>query len=296
MSKGKFFQKGINTSLTNAALRAEGGEYQVVRVPLSQIQVNLGQPRRYFDDAALEELAQSIRQQGVSQPILLRRLEGSENLEIVYGERRFRASQLAEQLDIPAMIRDLTPEAAMQVSLMENLQREDLNPFEVALFKLRFLALALGEREEDLLEELPRLHRLVNKNKADAEQDTILALERAFTTLGGSWRTFAVHGVRVLKLPEAIADALKIGRIEYTKALKIASCSPELHAELLTWAEGHTREELEEKIRTLSPAAPSAEPVAVFRKAVTPKAYKRLPVDRKARADELMAELMALFE
>lgn len=291
-----FFNKNIGTTLTDAALRAEGGEYQVVQVPLSRIQVNLGQPRRYFDEAALQELAQSIQRFGVKQPILLRRLDDSEQLEIVYGERRFRASQLVGKADVPAMIADLSAEEAMQVSLMENLQREDLNPFEVALFKLRYLAVTLGEREEDLMEKLPRLHRLVNKNKADAEQDTILVLEKAFQTLGGSWRTFAVHGVRVLKLPPDILKALKTGSIEYTKALKIASCPPDQHAELLEWAEHHTRDELDEKISTLSPTASPAEPVAAFRKAVTPKAYKRLPVDRKARADELMAELMALFE
>lgn len=97
---------------------------------LSQIEPNRSQPRKYFDDAALEELADSIRQYGLLQPILVQKRK--DYYEIIAGERRWRASMKAGLKEVPVIIRDYTDQEVMELSLIENLQREDLNPMEEA--------------------------------------------------------------------------------------------------------------------------------------------------------------------
>lgn len=111
-----------------------GTERVVVKqIPLVQIGANPDQPRKTFDDDQLSELAASIREKGVLQPILLRAVQGKDHMyEIIAGERRFRASQIAGLNEIPALVKQLSDENAMEVALIENVQRENLNPIEEA--------------------------------------------------------------------------------------------------------------------------------------------------------------------
>jgi ParB family chromosome partitioning protein len=102
------------------------------RLPVEWLQRGRYQPRRDMSPEALEELAASIRAQGIMQPIVVR-AAGKDKYEIIAGERRWRAAQLAGLDSIPAVIRDVTDEAAIAMALIENLQREDLNPMEEAL-------------------------------------------------------------------------------------------------------------------------------------------------------------------
>lgn len=109
-----------------------GTERVVVKqIPLAQIGANPDQPRKTFDDKELADLAASISAQGVLQPILLRAVQGRDYAyEIVAGERRFRASKLAGLAEIPALVKTITNENAMEIALIENVQRENLNPIE----------------------------------------------------------------------------------------------------------------------------------------------------------------------
>lgn len=111
-----------------------GAERVVVRkIPLNQIGANPDQPRKTFSDAELAELADSIRERGVISPILLRSVTNQPHMyEIVAGERRYRASKLAGLAEIPAIIKSITDENAMEIALIENVQRENLNPIEEA--------------------------------------------------------------------------------------------------------------------------------------------------------------------
>lgn len=99
-------------------------------VPLAEVSVNPDQPRKTFDAASLEELTESVRQQGVLQPILLRPYEGG--YQIVAGERRYQAAKAAGLETIPAVVRDVDDDTVLQLALIENLQRSDLNPMEEA--------------------------------------------------------------------------------------------------------------------------------------------------------------------
>lgn len=109
---------------------------RVQQIPVEQCQRGRYQPRRAMDEQSLEELAQSIKSQGVMQPITLRPLQavdaGGIKYEIIAGERRWRATQLAGLDTVPAIVRELTDEAAIAMALIENLQRDDLNPMEEA--------------------------------------------------------------------------------------------------------------------------------------------------------------------
>lgn len=105
----------------------------VKQIPLNQIGANPNQPRKTFSDKELADLAASIREKGVLQPILLRKVVGQPYLyEIVAGERRYRASKLAGKTEIPALIKNLSDESTMEIALIENVQRENLNPIEEA--------------------------------------------------------------------------------------------------------------------------------------------------------------------
>ena len=103
---------------------------EVKQLKISDIRVNPYQPRKIFDEQALQELAESIKEHGVIQPIIVKK--SIKGYEIVAGERRYRASQLAGKETIPAIIRDFTDEQMMEIAVLENLQRENLNPIEEA--------------------------------------------------------------------------------------------------------------------------------------------------------------------
>ena len=111
-----------------------GAERTVVKpIPLVQISANPDQPRKTFTENELKDLAESIKEKGVLVPIILRTVQNKPYLyEIVAGERRFRAAQMAGLSEIPALVKTLTPQNAMEIALIENVQRENLNPIEEA--------------------------------------------------------------------------------------------------------------------------------------------------------------------
>lgn len=108
------------------------GEQSVVMLPIGEVEPNRDQPRKDFDQETLLQLADSIREHGVLQPILARPLPGG-NYQIIAGERRWRASRIAGLREVPVMVKELTDRESMELALIENLQREDLNPVEEAL-------------------------------------------------------------------------------------------------------------------------------------------------------------------
>ncbi len=119
--------RGLAALLEGADVTAES---ELTELPVLQIRPNPFQPREHFDPERLRELADSIRQQGVIQPILVRR--GAEGFELLAGERRLRAAQMAGYDTIPALVKSANDQEALEVALLENLQREDLNPMEEA--------------------------------------------------------------------------------------------------------------------------------------------------------------------
>lgn len=134
MAMKKGLGKGLDSMIPEKKTKAELKETQdksLTEVKISEIDPNMGQPRKKFDEDELLELAESIKIHGVIQPIIL--TKRGKRYEIIAGERRWRASKLAGLTKIPAVIREYTDKEIMEVSLIENIQRQDLNPVEEAL-------------------------------------------------------------------------------------------------------------------------------------------------------------------
>lgn len=150
-------------------------------MPVAMLRPGKFQPRRNFDDATLVELAESITAHGILQPLLVRPVEGGQH-EIVCGERRWRAAQKARLHDVPVIVRAMTDEQAMQIALIENLQREDLNPLDEA------------EGYQRLMEEF-----------AFTQEKLAMAV--------GKSRSHVANMVRLLGLPQGVRGMIRAGRL-----------------------------------------------------------------------------------
>lgn len=130
-TKNNALGRGLDALISTEGVRTQGSS-TINEISIDEIEANPNQPRREFDEDALQELAVSIREIGIIQPITLRQVAGN-RFQIIAGERRFRASQLAGLKAIPAYIRTIDDESVMEMALVENIQREDLNAIEIAL-------------------------------------------------------------------------------------------------------------------------------------------------------------------
>ncbi|MDP1682323.1 MAG: ParB/RepB/Spo0J family partition protein, partial [Burkholderiales bacterium] len=134
MAKHKGLGRGLDALLgessTSSAASGESGE-SLRTIAISDLQPGKYQPRAHMDQASLASLAESIKSQGIMQPILVRKLDTG-RFEIIAGERRWRAAQMAGLKEVPVVIREVPDEAALAMALIENIQREDLNPIEEA--------------------------------------------------------------------------------------------------------------------------------------------------------------------
>lgn len=192
------------------AIRATSG---LASLPIAAIEPHPEQPRRHFDEQALEELAVSIGKRGVIQPVIVRPI-GGDRYQLVAGERRWRAAQKAQLHEIPALIRDLEERDVMALALIENIQREDLNPVEEALAYRR-----LGERDD-----LPQaeIARLVGKSRSHvANMQRLLALPPAVLEHLATGRLDMGHARALIGHPEAegladraVAEGLSVREVE----------------------------------------------------------------------------------
>ena len=187
-----------------ASAEAQPGE-RLRQLPIQQLQPGKYQPRLHMDPAKLAELAESIKAQGVIQPIVVRELSpgptGKAMYEIVAGERRWRASQAAGLADVPVVVRELDDRTVIAMALIENIQREDLNP----------------------LEEAQSLHRLIGEFS--------LTHAEAAEAVGRS-RAAVSNLLRLLELPPAIRALLEERRLEMGHARALLTLSPELAGKL----------------------------------------------------------------
>ena len=183
--------KGLGALLGDVALQTqEGGS---VSLPISQVEPGLRQPRKRFDETALQDLADSIRTHGVIQPLTVRRLS-SGYYQIIAGERRWRAAKIAGLTEIPAVIIEADDRKVMEIGLIENLQREDLNPIEEAAgFKV--LMEEYGLTQEDVAQ------RVGKSRPAVANALRLLALPDAVCQLLEEGRLSAGHARALLPLP-----------------------------------------------------------------------------------------------
>ena len=208
-----------------------------VTLKISEIEPNRSQPRKEFDEKALTELAESIKEHGLIQPILVRPLIGG-GYQIVAGERRYRACRMAGLTEVPVTIRELTDEETMELALIENLQRENLNPLEEAL------------GYKSLMEEYS------------------FSQEQVAKAVGKS-RSAVANTLRLLNLPEDVTELVKEGKLSAGHARALLAFDDE--ALMIKTAKSVVDEDLSvrqvEKLakkKTAAPKIPKAEPKASY--------------------------------
>lgn len=162
-------------------------------IPIEFVSRNPKNPRRYFDESDLQDLASSIRQHGIVQPVVVRTTTAN-HYEIIAGERRWRAAQLAGFVEIPVIVRDVDDRTALEIAIVENVQRSDLNPLEEALGYEQLIA-EHGYTQNDLGEII------------------------------GKSRSHVANSLRLLKLPEPVRDMLAVGTLSAGHARALVSTS-----------------------------------------------------------------------
>ena len=193
-------------------------------IPIEKLCLPQHQPRRYFDPLKMQELTASVKQHGILEPLLVRPHEQG-RYELVSGERRYRAAKTVGISEVPVVIRQFSDVEAWQISLVENLQREDLNPIEETEGILQLLAIRLQREVQEIP---PLLYKMQHEAKGRIAQNVLgnsegQAIQDVFTGLGLlSWESFVNSRLPLLKLPEDILETLRQGKIAYTKAQAIA--------------------------------------------------------------------------
>ena len=196
--------KGLSTILgeiEETELRSEDRDY-VTQLPLSSLEAGIYQPRKNFDEENLNDLISSVREKGILQPLLVRKSpKHPEKYEIIAGERRYRAAQTVGLSEIPVIIKDFSDRETLEVSLIENLQRQDLNPLEEAQGYVRLL-------------------------------DEFHHTQEALAKVVGKSRSHVANMMRLLELPESIQQSVQDGKLTagHARALLNAK-NPEFLAE-----------------------------------------------------------------
>jgi len=222
------------------------GQADISRVPMDMVEANPFQPRMNFDRESLEELAESIKVLGLIQPITVRRTQ-SGGYQIISGERRFRACRIAGMTSIPAYVRETNDQGMLEMALVENIQRQDLDPVETALSYQR------------LMEECS----LTQEQMADRV---------------GKKRATVANTLRLLKLPVKVQHDLKVGLISSGHAKALLSIdNPEVQERLcdLVITQGLSVRELEAMVRRVSEGE-AVPPAKKPQQAPLPYSYDRL--------------------
>ncbi len=295
-------------------------------LPISEIELPNSQPRRYFDPEKLESLAKSIKEHGILEPLLVRPKEDGK-YELVAGERRLKAAQLAGFSQVPVIIKGFSDKETIQIRLIENLQREDLNPLEETEGILELLALRLGGTVEEAAKLLQNKEKEQRDNpshndvgsekkekknegdKVDTEEEEaqkqIETIEEVFaTTSRMSWKSFVKNRLPLLKLPEDLLEVLREGKIEYTKAKEINKLKDdETRKKLLEEAikDNLSLEQIRQKIKELQrkdPETDNSEPLPL--KQQVDEAFRQLKKskvwDDKKKATKLKNLLKQMQE
>ena len=219
--KSNALGRGLDALISTETVRTQGSS-TINEIAIEEIEANPNQPRREFEEAALQELATSIREIGIIQPITLRQVADN-RFQIIAGERRWRASQIAGLQAIPAYIRTISDESVMEMALVENIQREDLNAIEIALAYEHLLETS-GMTQEKVSERV------------------------------GKSRTAITNYLRLLKLPAQVQMALQKKEIDmgHARAL-LAIDSPSLQIKLFkeVQKEGWSVRKVEEMVQQL---------------------------------------------
>jgi ParB family chromosome partitioning protein len=259
-------------------------------IPISKILLPKHQPRRYFDPEKLAQLTQSVKDHGILEPLLVR--PSGTSYELIAGERRYRAAQAVGLQEVPVVVREFDDRQALLVALIENLQRDDLNPVEETEGILQLLAIDLNVTTDEIVSVL---NQAANAKKRGQElTDNVIrqleAIESLLGTVGRfSAESFRVNRLPLLNLPKDILEALRQGKIEFTKARAIARVKDqEQRSDLLKQAISQklSLNEIKVAIQEITPELePSSEKMMAERLGEISKRLRKIETwgDRKKR-------------
>lgn len=274
-------------------LLEELGDEPSTEVPVDKIRLPKDQPRKYFDPDKMRELVESVREYGILEPLLVRPLADGE-YELVAGERRYRAAKEVGLDTIPIVSRELNDQDAIRIALVENLQREDLNPVEETEAILNLLSIELNLSKEDVTS---LLNQAANAKKRGQELTGNVSrqIEQVSEVLSSiadiTPETFRTARLPLLNLPPDILDSLRQGQIEYTKAKAIARVKDEQQRHALlkeAVAQGLSLTEIKAKVKEaeVNPVSePAPEQIFIGRMGELTKRLKKSKPweDRKKR-------------
>ncbi len=279
-------------------------------IAISQIKLPTSQPRRYFDPQKLEKLSASIKELGILEPLLVRPLAGG-NYELVAGERRFKAAQIIELTEVPVVIREMDDTTTNQVRLVENLQREDLNPLEETEGILELLVMRLSLSKDEVISHFYRMRNVCDRHKdEDSEvrhnvmsQSETKIIEELFASLGRmGWDSFVKNRLPLLKLPQDVLEVLRQGKLEYTKARAIAKVKDEkVREELLEVAvrEKLSLAQINERVKASQEVTASKHPLKERYKKALPRLQKSKVWEnpkKQKTLEKLLAQIEALID
>jgi ParB family transcriptional regulator, chromosome partitioning protein len=300
------------TKLRNVALFKDEDELTVQissqTLPLDRLVTSASQPRRYFDPEKLEQLTQSVKEHGILEPLLVR-VRPDNKYQLVAGERRYRAAGAAGLSEVPVVIKELTDSEALQITLIENLQREDLNPVEETEGILQLLALQLNSTPEETRQLLYQMKNAIEKNKKERTEsrDNVIpklelesekSIQLVFDLLSQNWYSFTCNRLPLLNLPSDILEVLRRGQIEYTKAKAIASVKEEAaRAELLkdAIASSLSLSQIKERVSNVKPVKEKEELRSRFEMTIE-KANKSKQLWKDAKKRKKLESLLAQLE
>ncbi|NDJ26196.1 ParB/RepB/Spo0J family partition protein [Nostoc sp. B(2019)] len=273
---------------------------------ITQIHLAAHQPRRYFSTQAMESLVASIREHGILQPLLVRPLE-SGNYELIAGERRYRAAQTLGIEEVPVLVRHLNDQDAFQVALLENLQREDLNPVEETEAILQLLSIRLECSQGEVVSLLNHIANL-QKQKTEITNNVVRSqwemVEQIFSVIGRvTPDSFRSHRLPLLNLPKDVLEILRQGELEYTKARIIAQLKNEAQRDELltkTLEENLSVRDIKSYIQAIQGTKSSQHPVLPNRMKEAYRRVKQTKVwedPKKAKTlEKLLGQIEALLE
>lgn len=253
-------QEVIQQLQTKAASKSNNAKAAAIFVPIDRIIREPNQVRRYFDPQKLAGLTESVKQVGIIEALWVRPLPDGD-YKLVAGERRYRAASAAGLTEVPVTIRELDDVEALEISLVENLQRDDLNPVEETEGVLQLLSIRLEISTE---EAIALLYRMKNEDEGRVRENVFpnnenQVVQSVFTALGRmTWQSFISSRLPLRHLPEEILEVLRQGRIDYTKARAIARVrDEEARQAILEEAirEGLSLSEIQARIKALKPTS-----------------------------------------
>jgi ParB family transcriptional regulator, chromosome partitioning protein len=315
MSKRQPLSQGLSASLAQKFISdpSSAGDFNSEQAASSQtisitkIQLPSKQPRRYFDLEKQQQLTDSIEEHGILEPLLLRKLD-RDLYELVAGERRYRSAQALGLKEVPVVVKELDDKQALQISLIENLQRDDLNAIDETEAILELLAIEIDGTTENVASVLHRVNHAKNRGQ-ELEENVFLQFQSIEKVLAGVGRfspeSFRTSRLPLLNMPEDVLRVLREGNLEFTKARVISRVKDEeQRRQLLKSAIDNNLSltQIKEEIaqtKSIDTSQESEVPATVrFTRVVKAVNQSKIWDDPKKRRklDKLIAELETLLE